>query len=136
MAEVLGVVSSISAILQLASTAVRYIKDVKNAPDDEAKLSNEICAAHGILVMLKDRVEQQPNTTLSTVGLLACPNGPLSQFQAALERLIKRLKPASGMKAAGKTLAWPFKKAEVEEILRTIERQKSCFSLAFQEDHV
>jgi hypothetical protein len=58
---------------------------------------------------------------------ITAPNGPLEQFKISLERLASK---------AGKALVWPFQKGEVNDVLVAIERQKSCFILAQQNDHM
>jgi len=53
-----------------------------------------------------------------------------------MERLIKRLEPASGMKKATKAIFRPLRKENVKDVLDTIERQKTLFILALQSDHI
>ena len=60
----------------------------------------------------------------------------MEQFKRALEQLASRLEPSKGPKMVGKALAWPFQTEEIKEILSTIERQKSLFDLALQNDHM
>jgi hypothetical protein len=64
------------------------------------------------------------------------PKGPLEQFKGALEQLASRLEPSKGVKKVGRALTWPFQTEEIKEILSTIERQKSLFDLALQNDHM
>ncbi|KAL6715324.1 hypothetical protein ACLMJK_007590 [Lecanora helva] len=65
---------------------------------------------------------------------LAALNGPLSQLKTTLERLIAKVKPVQGLKKAGRALIWPLKKSEVQEILGSLERQKSLLILALQNE--
>jgi hypothetical protein len=44
--------------------------------------------------------------------------------------------PQKGLKKLSKALCWPFEKGEIKDILGTIERQKSLFSLALQNDNM
>lgn len=137
MAEAVGVAGSIVAIIQLTTTVLQYIHKVRDASEERLRIHDEISSAGFLLYILKDRAENaQSEETLSTVKSLNVPSGPLEQFKAALERLTARLAPVQGLKTVGKAVAWPFKKAEVKEILSTIERQKSLFNLALQNDHV
>lgn len=53
-----------------------------------------------------------------------------------MERLIKRLEPASGMKKATKAIFRPLRKEDVKDVLDTIERQKTLFILALQNDYI
>jgi hypothetical protein len=138
MAEVLGVVGSIIGILQLTGTVVNYLSDVQDASKDCSKILIEISSVNGFLFSLKDLVVRAElgETWLDTARSLGVPNGPLAQFKLALERLATHLKPVVGLKKAGKALVWPFKKGEVMDILSTIERQKTLFILALQNDHM
>lgn len=66
------------------------------------------------------------------VTVLSSPRGPLELLKEALEQLVRRLSPAGGLAKIGNSLAWPFQKKEIDEILRKIERQKSLIMLAME----
>jgi hypothetical protein len=138
MGDPLSVTASIIAILQLTGTVVKYLSDVKDASGDRNRILVEIGSVNGFLFSLKDLVgrAESDESWLATVRSLGVPNGPLAQFKLALERLATCLEPVVGLRKAGKVLAWPLKKGEVMDILRTIERQKALFILALQNDHV
>ena len=139
MAEALAIAGSIIAIIQLTGTVVQYISDVKDASKYCDRLLIELSSVCGFLYILKDtasRAEFEPGGQwMTTIRSLDVPNGPLSQFQLTLERLARHLKPVVGWRKSGKALTWPFKKEEVKDILGSIERQKSLFILAVQNDH-
>ncbi|KAL9118809.1 MAG: hypothetical protein Q9187_004635 [Circinaria calcarea] len=134
-----GVVGSIIAIIQLTGTVVQYVRDVKDALKYRDRLLIELVSLCGCLQFLKDtadRAESEPGGQwMITIRLLDGPNGPLSQFKLALETLARHLKPEVGWRKHAKVLVWPFKEEEVRDILSTIERQKSLFNLAVQNDH-
>lgn len=71
-----------------------------------------------------------------TIKPLNLPGGPLDKFKIILEQLALKLKPVEGAKKVGRALKWPFQKGEINEILNTLERQKTLFNLALQNDHV
>src|SRR5450755_1600435 len=98
----------------------------------------EISSVSGVMFSLKNLLsdDESEEAWAMTSRSLAVANSPLAQFQSALERLSAKLAPARGMSKAGKSLIWPFNKVEVMEILSTIERQKTLFMLALQNDHV
>jgi len=133
MGDPLGTTASIVAVLGLTDTVVKYLNDVKDASEDRKKILLEISNAHGLLYTLKDLAERQPSGNVKSLDV---PNGPLAQFKSALERLAVKLAPVTGRKKIEKALGWPFQKEDVADILRTIERQKSLFILALQEDHM
>jgi hypothetical protein len=138
MADPLSISASITALLQLTSNVVQYINSVKDASKERFRIRDEISSASFLLYMLKDCVQQAHSGEpwLSTVQSLDMPKGPLEQFKGALEQLASRLEPSKGVKRVGRALTWPFQTEEIKEILSTIERQKSLFDLALQNDHM
>ncbi|KAF8847654.1 hypothetical protein BDZ45DRAFT_811419 [Acephala macrosclerotiorum] len=139
MADVLGVTASIIALLQLSGVVIGYLKDVKDASKDCQTILLEIGSTRCLLQVLNDLLtgsHTQPSY-LAAARSLAVPHGPLDQFRSALERLSgKIITPANGFAKAAKVLTWSLKKDEVKELLSTIERLKSLFSLALQNDHL
>ena len=138
MAEVLGVVSSIIAILELSGVVIDYVHKTKSASDDSERLLLEISSINGFLTSLKELIRraESHDQWLDTVKSLGTPQGPIAQYDSALKRLQAKLKPVVGWKKAGKALRWPFEKTEVAEILGSIERQKALFALALGNDHI
>jgi hypothetical protein len=138
MAEAVGLAASIISILQLSASIIKFIGETKGSSDNRNRLLTEIASTQGFLYALKDKAEspQCDDKIFQTMRALNQPNGPLEQFKQALERLASKLKPAENMKKIGKALIWPFQKAEIKEVILTIERQKSLFNLALQNDHM
>ncbi|KAI9794892.1 MAG: hypothetical protein M1816_003022, partial [Peltula sp. TS41687] len=136
MAEAVGLVASIATLLQVSTTVVGYVTDVKDASKERKRLLDELSSTSCFLYMLQGRAVQAEagkGEHLDTIRSLNLPNGPLAQFKSALERLVKKLAPTVGlMKGVGKALAWPFKKDEIKDILGVIERSKTHFTLALQ----
>lgn len=138
MGDPLSVSASIVAVLQLTGTVVQYLNDVKEAPKDRQRILGELSVASGILYLLRDLAErpQYGDAWSVTVRSLNVPNGPLDQFKLALELLTSKLAPVEGLKKMRKALTWPFQKAEIQSVISMIERQKSIFNLALQNDHM
>ena len=134
----LSVSASIVALLQLSSTVIGYLSDVKSGPRELQKLRLEVCSVLPILSILQDQAEQAKSggPWSDTLLSLDVPNGPIQQFRAALEQLETKLAPVQGWKKVGRALTWPFEKEETLGILGTIERQKLLFTLARQNDHI
>ena len=87
--------------------------------------------------MLKDRVEDAEDQWATSMGVFAGPEGPLHQFRVTLELLISKI--ASSQSKATKivqALRWPFDMDDVNKFLRALERQKSLFLPAMQNDHI
>lgn len=130
--------ASIITILDLSRMVLQYVIDAKDAGDDRQRILCEISSVQGFLSVLKDKSDkrQSDESFTKTADLLNLPSGPLQQFKAALERLASKLRPAEGLKKFGKALSWPFEKQEIKDILSTMERLKSIFILALQNDHM
>jgi hypothetical protein len=139
MADALGVTASIIALLQLSGVVIGYLKDLKDASKDCQNILLEIGNTRCLLQVLNDLItgsHTQPSY-LAAARSLAVLHGPLDQFRSALERLSEKIiTPANGFAKAAKVLTWSLKKDEVKELLSTIERLKSLFSLALQNDHL
>lgn len=134
----LSAAASIIAVIQISGTVTEYLGKVKGAAKDRQRLLTEISNITGMLFIFKDQAEEAEhddswNTTLRSLNM---PNGPLKQFQTALEALASKLVPADGWKKFSKPLMWPFQEKEIKDILGTIERQKALFNLARQNDHM
>jgi hypothetical protein len=138
MADPVSISASIIAILQLSAQVTQYLKDVQGGSEDRRKLRDEIRSSVCLLEMLRDRLEdaEDGQTWCHSINSLNTPHGPLDQFKQALESLVMRLAPNTRFKQVTQSLAWPFNKAEVAAALGAIERQKSLFNLALQNDHM
>lgn len=143
--------ASIVAILGLAFTVVEYINDVKDARQERIRLRDEITSASGPLYMLRDRIEQEQmrmsadpdgpsRSWMSSVMALASPMGPLEQFKGILHELECQLAPFEGRekqrKNFRKSLTWLLQRRDVEHYILVIERKKSLFQLALQNDNM
>ena len=134
----LSVSASIVALLQLSSTVINYLSDVKGGPKDLQSIRLEISSILSLLITLQDQADQATagDACSPTLRSLNVPNGPFQQFHSVLERLASRLAPVEGWKKVGKAFKWPFEKEEMHDILNTIERLKTLLSLARQHDHI
>jgi hypothetical protein len=133
----LSISSTITALLQLTSTVIQYLIDVGDAAESRREVLNEISCVSGLLFALRELSERPKGTGswCTTIEALKLPNGPLEQFKRIIEHLWSKLGNNSSRKVQ-RALVWPFEKREIKEILHTIERQKSLFVLALENDHV
>jgi len=142
MADPLSVTASIIAVLQLSSTVLRYLLDVKGASEERKVLIREISFTRGILSALNeivDDVRVSDETWSATIRSLVDPDGPLRVLMTTFQQLETKLKGSAseaGIKTAANSLRWPFKQSEVEKILRILQRQKSTLPLALENDHI
>ena len=132
MADPLSIIGGIAAIVQISTTVVSLIKSAKDASGDRQKILAEINATTALCQTLNDYVEINGTEcwaeTFKTLN--QTENGPLSQFKQCLDYLRKKLN------TRGATLKWPFNKQSVQEILLTIERQKSLINVALANDNL
>ncbi|KIW12585.1 hypothetical protein PV08_09863 [Exophiala spinifera] len=147
----LSLTTSILSILCLSVTVVQYINDVKDSQKDRIRLRDEITSASGPLYMLCDRIKQEQarmsggpdvsgTTWMSCVMELGTPKGPLEQYEEVLRELERRLALPKGRERSvanlGRLLAWPFQRSDIERYVLVIERKKSLFQLALQNDNM
>lgn len=134
----LSVSASIVALLQLSSTVISYLSDIRDGPAELRTIRREVSSIWTLLSVLQDEADKTPLDMMfcSTLDLLNMPNGLFEQFRNALQLLASKLAPVEGWRKVGKAFKWPFEKSEVLEILHTIERQKALFTLARQNDHI
>jgi hypothetical protein len=143
MTDPLSISVSILTILETTKSVIEYLHDSSDASEDRSRLFAELMNCLGPLYFLEDRAlkanghaHDSQNANISCLKSLAVPNGPLDQYKATLERLVSKLKPVHGFKKLTTSVAWPFQKRETMEIFACIERQKSNFLLALQNDHM
>jgi hypothetical protein len=137
----LSLTASIIAILQLTSTVINYLNDLKNASKDQARCATEASNVYCLLINLKYRLEEAKSENASwhtAVRLLNVANGPLDQYRSALEQLQSKVikASASGPQKAVRVLVWKFSKDEVDDILSRIERLKSLTQIALEMDYL
>lgn len=134
MAEAIGLVASIIAILELSSKAVDFLSKLKHASEERLQLQREFVSITGLLTVLRTKSDEWKNESWSeTVKLL---ESPLLQTRVVMERVLPKLEQGTGMKKLGMQLIWPFQKAEVLDIITSLERYQRYFLLALQNDHV
>ena len=135
----LSVSASITVLLQLSSAVIQYLNGVKGASEDRGSILSQLASVHSILLILQDQADQAKYDIewASTLETLNLSKGPLEQFRSSLERLSAKLAPpATPIKKLGKAIVWPFQKEGVQDLLRSIERQKVLLMLARQDDHM
>ncbi|KAH6847660.1 hypothetical protein B0I37DRAFT_391490 [Chaetomium sp. MPI-CAGE-AT-0009] len=151
MADPLSTIANVLAVLKLAAAATQYIKEVKQASSDRLRLRDELRSTTCLLEMLKDRLEDSEyaeNSDAETLkpysiasleggnGPLEGGDGPLELFRRVLEDIIRKLAPPNTLKRLAQSFTWPFDKKDVAELVSTLERLKSHFTLVMQNDLV
>lgn len=138
MADALGIAASIIALLQASGAVVQYLKSSKDANKDIQALKIEVINVRGLLFSLKDLLpepESDEDSLLPVFESLGGQDGPLKQFEMILAELALRLGPKEGLKKTGQPLSWHFKD-DIKSLIGTVERYKTLFSLALQNDQL
>lgn len=137
MAEPFGILGAIALLIQSSVQVAGYIKSVKGSSSDRQKLLSEINSTVALCQTLQDFVEMNGEKDwASTLKLLNNDNGPIAQLQVCLNHLESKLALSSDKDDRMKALRWPFDKKETQDVLGIIERQKSLFQIAQQNDHL
>lgn len=127
--------SGIITLVQFTGTVIGYLRDINDPSNDRKTLLDELSMAHYLLLQLKDNAQGDPHTWGQTIRSLAITGGPIDQFNKTIKIIKSKLEVGSGIKKIGQALKWPFQKAEVQSLISTLERQKSFFNIALQNDH-
>src|SRR5271170_7609968 len=104
----LSVTASIIAVLQLGSTVLKYLGDVKDATRDCKSIIDEISSTRGILSALNETVGDATDsgeTWSATIRALGEPDGPLVMLKNTLQQLagiFEGQASATGIKKAAK----------------------------------
>ncbi|KAH0536545.1 hypothetical protein FGG08_006595 [Glutinoglossum americanum] len=133
MGDSISTSASIVAILQLTKTVVKYINDVKGASEDRKKILLEISTVNGLLFSLQDLVERPPS---DDSWVTTCSEWPASTIQVGIGATGSKVGPSYRDKEGWKGTELAIQKGDVTGILHMIERQKSLFVLALQEDNI
>jgi hypothetical protein len=148
MAETLGAVASVLTVLKLAGAATKYIKDVKQGSSDRLRLRDELRSTTCLLEMLKDRIEDSEDAARSdaesdaltlkpsSIASLAGDDSPLALFQRTLEEIISKLAPQDRLRRLTQPFKWPFDNKDIAELVSTLRRLKTHFTLIMQNDLV
>ena len=134
----ISLTASFITIIELTTKATSYLKELKHGSEDRVRLREEVRSIQCLLEILKDRVEDSGvlKRDLSSIQSLKLPGGPLDQLTNALQQLNNKLAPGEGLIHKPRALLWPLQKKEFRDLVDAIERQKSAFNLAIQNDHM
>ena len=137
----LSVTAGIVAVIQLTGAVVsavyNYRKDVKNAPEDAAKIIQDLIGLSQILERLLQTIEEERSTKvtrLTSLEGLVKPDGPLETCQKTLERLDAKLQPENGWRAVKQSLRWPLNQDYIKKTLDEIATAKATLGLALAVD--
>lgn len=134
----LSITASIIAVLQVSATVLGYLNDVKDASKDRARCAVEASDLHSLLVNLRFRLEEEDchQPWYTSIQALGIRNGPLDQFEQALETLQTKMTDGGRIKRVGDALIWRFKREEIDRIMARMDRLKTLVITALQMDHL
>src|SRR3569833_2546138 len=142
MADFFGSLACFLVFVGVCANIIEYIRDVKDGSCERMRLRREIISTKGILEALITTVkgaEEVPETWSETIRSIDQKGGPLDLLQEVLVALhdeLSRAASANRVEKVGRGLLWPFKKKDIEERLKVIERQQWLLALALDNDHV
>jgi hypothetical protein len=133
--------ASVISVIQLTGSIVKicggYIQEMKEARGEIISLQQHVAGLTGILEKLLELFCRTPGTEPSTAQTMV---NATTECLAMLGVLKKKIDPGGKGKAMSKlglrALKWPLKRAEVDKVIRDIERYKSLFTLSLQVDQM
>lgn len=133
--EAIGLVGFILQALGAVVKSVEYLNDVRDAPKERAKLSQEIQSLLVLLTELRTRVEaaKPDDPWFASVRSLGTPTGPLAQLRDAMNELTGKL---ARKEKFGRALLWTMEKGALRDTFAHVERLKATITMAMQMDHV
>ncbi|KAK0219070.1 hypothetical protein IW262DRAFT_1076464 [Armillaria fumosa] len=136
MAEVLGIASSITALIQNAVTVINYLKDVKNASKERDEFLRELQYLEICLTGLKrtTQLSTKDDPWLATLQQL---RDGFKELLELLDGLKMRLKPKSRwLKRMWQRMDWTVVRDSVMDDFSKIERFKTLIMIAGQHDNL
>ncbi|KAK2122159.1 hypothetical protein NOF04DRAFT_1337457 [Fusarium oxysporum II5] len=141
MAEALGVVSSVIAVVDLSakvlSLCLQYSRDVKNAKDDIERLRREVADFGAITKRVQHLVERRRGQDLEASRQL---DSAIKDGHSRLEELAQKLKPSKRKKAMSRlgirALRWPFEGKDIEGTIQHLARCRGNILFALNLDQI
>ncbi|KAJ7108251.1 ankyrin repeat-containing domain protein [Mycena epipterygia] len=126
MAELLGTLTSILQLVDLALKARQYLKDFQNAPVEQRKMFTEIDQLQPLLKELQRLVSTSPPT-----NTLQQMTGPLDRFKTMMQNFTAKFELSDGRwSKLSKQLTWTlWNKKEAKEYLNEFESIKSLLDI-------
>ena len=139
MAEVVALVASIIAVVQLADRVTtlgyEFFGKVRGASREVAEMIATVSALKTILELLSRFVQVDENATrLPLFRSLCDPDGPLKECETLLGEIESRVRLKREHSGTIKTITWHWQWAEMAKKLKVIDRHKQTFTLALQGD--
>jgi len=131
--------TSVIEAMDLSSTLLQYICDVRDCSDDCATIRDETATTMGFLYALSTQLKNAEETgagrgLFSAYQQAFAPGGPIEQFKGGIQHLIAKLVPTGTFHKPGTALHWTVEEEDVAAVLNTVRRQKISLGLTLQND--
>src|SRR5271155_3714479 len=135
MAEVLAVAASIITVIQITDRVISlccgFVGKVRGAEKEAIQMINTVTGLKGFLEFWHTFVKDEENThRLPLLNSLCNPGGPLEVCTTALTDMESKIRPKRDHTGVLKPITWLWKSAEIAQILKDIEGQKTYMMLA------
>lgn len=131
--DVANIVSLVELGKNLSFAAGKYLHEARNAQEHSSVL--RIASSLDHFVELLEQVENQrtrnPDVWKTFMGMPGRHVGALAGCKLLLAEVSTKLQLS---RTAGQKLEWPFRVEEVKEILDSLDRYKTTFTLALTQD--
>jgi len=139
MAEILALVGSIIAVVQIADRVTtlgyEFFGKVKGASRQVMEMIATVSALKTILELLHRFVQANENAAhLPLFRSLSQPDGPLKECEEMLRQIERRIQLKREHSGKFKAITWPWQWEEMAKKLNLIDRHKQTFTLALQGD--
>jgi hypothetical protein len=120
------------AILGLIVKIKTYTRAASGSRDDRERLRTQLQACENVIHLLQDDYHSDASPTwIQSMDRLAEPGKPLDCLLKALESVAPKLSDGNMLKTA---LKWPFKKDEVETLMKVVDQSITLLLVALNND--
>ncbi len=130
-----SIITIIDLSARLARVCFQYSVAVKEAKKDIDRLQKAVTGIKDVLEGLKRLLEEEDKTRLSITRKLS---DSLEECLRQLQELKSQLEPRTTRRVMQRlglpSLKWPFKSAQVEEVVASLKEYEQTFNLALQID--
>jgi hypothetical protein len=134
----LSISASVVSLVQLTSEVIKYLSDVKIAPKECRQCTVDAANLQNLLINLRYRLEEgkSGDPWFTAASSLEVENGPFDQYKQALDLLLSKVEVENSSPSLKKRLFWKFTKADIKQILESMDRLTSVVSLSLETDHL
>jgi hypothetical protein len=120
------------AILGLIGKITTYTRTASGCRDDRERLRTQLQACENVIHLLQDDCHSDASLTwIQLMNRLAEPGSPLDCLYEALNSVASKLSDGNRLKTA---LKWPFKKDDVETLMKVVDQNITLLLVALNND--